>query len=106
MTAAFVANTNLLELKGLKSAAEDTFIDDADVTVTVKDGEDTNVEGQTWPATMDYVDGSDGDYRTVIQDDVEFVAGETYYAHIEVDAGTDRIGHYEFAFVPKTRRST
>lgn len=105
-TTAYVANTNVLEVRGLKSAIEDTFINDAIVSVTVKDGEGAAVAGQSWPATMAYVAASDGWYRAIIEDAVEFEAGETYYAFIDADAGTDRIGHWEFAFIPKTRRAT
>lgn len=105
-TTAYVANTNVLEVRGLKSAIEDAFINDATVSVTVKDGEGVEVAGQSWPAAMAYVTSSDGWYRTIIEDGVDFEADETYYAFIDADAGTDRIGHWEFAFVPKTRRAT
>lgn len=99
----FVANTNILDLIGLKSAVEDAFINDADVTVTIKDTDGTEVTGASWPVTMDNVAGSDGDYRGVVVDGLGFTAGARYIAFIEVDAGPDRIGHWEFAFVPKTR---
>lgn len=102
----YVANTNVIELAGLKDAVEGEFVNDATVTVTVKDGDGEEVAGQTWPATMGFVTDSDGLYRGIIEDDVELTAGTTYYAHVEVDAGPDRIGHWEFAFVPKTRRGS
>jgi hypothetical protein len=100
----YVDNTNLIEVRGLKSAIEDTFINDATVRLTVKDGEGTNVTGQTWPATMANVASSDGWYRSIIEDDVALVDGTTYYAHIDANAGANRVGHWEFAFTPKTRR--
>ncbi|WP_027037883.1 hypothetical protein [Mesorhizobium ciceri] len=102
----YVGNTNIIELSGLKSAIEGTFVNDADVSVTVKDAEGTNITGQTWPAAMAYVASSDGIYRGILEDDLGLVDGTTYYAHIEADAGTNRIGHWEFAFVPKTRRGS
>lgn len=100
----YVDNTNLVELSGLKSAVEDEFISDATVRLTVKDEAGANVTGQTWPATLTYVDASDGVYRGIIEDDVAIEAGTTYIAHIDANAGANRIGHWEFAFVPKTRR--
>lgn len=106
MTTAYVANTNVLEVRELKSAIEDTFINDATVSVTVKDGEGNAVAGQSWPASMAYVASSNGWYRAIIEDAVDFEADETYYAFIDADAGTNRIGHWEHAFVPKTRRAT
>lgn len=105
----YVANTNLIELSGLKSVIEDEFIADADVTVTVKDAGGNEIDGQTWPTTMvstDTTDSVEGNYRGILKDTVEFVAGDTYYAHIDADAGADRIGHWEFAFVPKVRRGS
>lgn len=104
----YVANTNIIEVTGLKSAIEDEFIADADVTVTVKDAEGTNVSGQTWPLTLASIDGTDpeGNYRGILKDTLDLTAGTTYYAHVDADAGSDRIGHWEFAFVPKTRRGS
>lgn len=102
----YVDNTNLVELSGLKSAIEDTFINDATVRLTVKDEDGTSITGQTWPATLTYVASSDGVYRGIIEDDVALIDGTTYYAHIDANAGTNRIGHWEFAFVPKTRRGS
>jgi hypothetical protein len=100
----YVDNTNLIEVRGLKSAIEDAFIVDATVTLTVKDAAGASPTGQTWPATLAYVADSDGWYRGIIEDDVALVDGTTYYAHIDANAGANRIGHWEFAFVPKTRR--
>ncbi|MER9355555.1 hypothetical protein NKI61_19995 [Mesorhizobium sp. M0514] len=102
----YVANTNVIELDGLKSAIEDEFVNDATVSVTVKDEAGAEVTGQTWPEAMAYVAVSDGLYRGIIEDGVEMTAGTTYVAHIDVDAGADRVGHWEFNFVPKTRHGS
>ncbi|RWN11761.1 hypothetical protein [Mesorhizobium sp.] len=102
----YVGNTNVIELSGLKSAVEGTFVNDASVTVTVKDKDGANVSGQSWPAAMAYVASSDGLYRGILEDDLALVDGETYFAHVDADAGDNRIGHWEFHFVPKTRRGS
>jgi hypothetical protein len=101
----YVANTNLIEVVGLKSAVEGEFIPDAEVAVTVKDADGANVAGQTWPLTLTSTDGTEpeGNYRGILKDTLELTAGTTYVAHIDADAGADRIGHWEFNFVPKTR---
>jgi len=100
----FVANTNVLDLIGLKSAIEDTYINDATVTVTLKHkATDEEVAGQTWPTTMEYLVGTDGEYRAIIEHDVEFIANKDVIAYIEVDGGPERIGHWEFKFKPLTR---
>jgi hypothetical protein len=98
----FVANTNVLELLGLKNAIAGTFVNDATVSVTVKKA-GVAVTGQTWPTTMAYVAASDGNYRAIMKDTLELQAGRDHTAFIEVNAGTDRIGHWQFKFKPETR---
>lgn len=105
-TIVYVDNTNILEVQGLKDAILNTFINDADVTFTLVDSAGEEVAGQAWPTTMDYVDASSGDYRAVISDEVELVNRASYVAQIRADAGTDRIGYWEFPIVPKTRTKT
>lgn len=100
---AFIANTNLLELTGLKSAVEGVYINDALITVTVKDKKGQDVPGVSWPVSMVYVNGSEGDYRATLVHTIEFVPKREYRAFIEVDAGADRIGHWEFPFTPLVR---
>lgn len=102
----YVGNTNIIEVTGLKSAVEGSYVNDADVEVTVQDAEGNAVSGQTWPATMAYVAASNGNYRGILEDDLALVDGTTYFAHIDADGGANRIGHWEFAFVPKTRRGS
>jgi hypothetical protein len=104
----YVANTNLIEVVGLKSEVEGEFIADADVEVTVKDADGEDVAGQTWPLTLASIDGTDpeGNYRGILKDTLELTAGQTYYANVDANAGADRIGHWEFAFVPKTRHGS
>lgn len=104
----FVQNTNLLEVRLLKSAIEGTYIDDADVVLSELNDYATGdaVEGQTAPLAMDYVADSDGWYRCVISDEAALVDGRQYVAIIDADAGADRIGHWEFVFKAKTRRGT
>lgn len=100
---AFVGNTNVLDLIGLSSEIESAFINDATVEVTVKDAAGNEIDGQSWPTTMDYLAASDGNYRAYIQEDVEFVPKQPYYAHITADGGVNRVGHWVFPFKPLTR---
>lgn len=101
---AFVANTNVLELRGLKSAIDDTYVNDATVTVTVKDDCGVSVSGQTWPATMVYVADSDGDYRVILMNTLQFKAGKKYFAEISVMGGASEVGFWRYDFRPKTRQ--
>jgi hypothetical protein len=101
--AVFVANTNLLELTGLKDDVAGTFINDAAVTATVVDEDGQEVAGMVWPVTLDYVGASNGDYRAVLSDGLSLVPYKRHVARIDADAGPDRVGHWEFDFLPQTR---
>lgn len=101
---AFVANTNVLDLIGLKEEITDAFINNAAVEVTIKDAEGTSVAGETWPLAMDYVAASDGDYRAFVSEDLELSAGTRYVAYIDADGGANRFGHFEFHFKALARR--
>jgi hypothetical protein len=102
----YVGNANVIELRGLKLVTDNTYVNDADVTVTVKDSAGADATGQAWPTTMDYVAASNGVYRAIVENDVDLVADATYYAFIDADSGANQVGHWEFAFVPKIRRGT
>jgi hypothetical protein len=100
----WIDNTNLLELFRLKSAVENAFVNNATVTVTIVDGDGEEVEGQTWPATMTYVTSSSGDYRAILSHQLQLEPDTTYFAIIDANGGTNRIGHWEISFLAKTRR--
>lgn len=100
----YVANTNLIELHGLKNAATDSLISGASVEFTLKDKSDVAVTGDTFPAAMAAIDGEPGGYRGVLKDTLALTAGQTYKAFVDVDGGADLIAHYELPFSPKTRK--
>jgi hypothetical protein len=101
---AFVANTNNLELLGLQNASNGAYVNDATVSVTVKDASGTNVVGENWPISMNYVSGSNGDYRCVLIDTLSFSPGMTYTANISVNAGANRIAFWSYDFRVLTRK--
>lgn len=101
---AFVGNTNVLDLVGLKSEIEGTFINNGTVTVTVTDAAtDTAISGATWPLTMSYIAASSGNYRAILSDALPLVPKTSYIAHITANGGADRIGRWSFGFKPLTR---
>lgn len=108
---AYVANTNNLELTGLKSDEEDIFLNDVTITVTIKEGSATgdDLGGSTgWPLSMTYVAASDGNYIVGLSHTLPFVNGAKYVAIIDADASdtsAERYGHWEFPFTGKTRTS-
>ena len=103
---AFVLNTNILELQGLQDVLTGAYINNAIVsvdTIETMDGGEAVFPLSGSPITMDYVAGSDGVYRAVLASALPFVAGVCYVAKVDADSGVDRIGHWEFPFIPITR---
>lgn len=101
----FVANTNMLELIGLRSEVEEEYINDAAVSVTIKTKAGVEVSGAAWPLSMPYVAASNGDYRVVLSEDIAFEHKADYIAYIDADAGVGRVGHWELAFEARTRHA-
>ena len=101
---AFVLNTNVLQLTGLQNELTGAYINNATVTITTIEDEGGvgvfPLSGS--PITMDYVTGSDGDYRGTLDSTLPFTAGDCYRAHIDVTSGSS-VSHYEFPFTPLTR---
>lgn len=99
----FVANTNVIELLGLKSKIDGAYINDAAVTVKVYDNNKVAVAQGSWPLTMAYVAASSGNYRAILPDTLALKTDTDHVAYIEVNAGAGRVGHWEFVFKPTTR---
>jgi hypothetical protein len=108
-TIAYVANTNNLELTGLKSELEGNYLNDATVTVTLKDAAGAEVTGgDGWPETMTYIEGSNGNYVIGLTHALVLLPGKKYTAIIDADGGSsghERWGHWEFQFTAQTRTS-
>ena len=64
----FRDNDNLLEVLGVRNGITTQFINSATATVTVTDLKGIEISGASWPLTLSYVTGSDGDYRGVLPD--------------------------------------
>lgn len=79
-------NDMLVELEGLKNAITGAHINNATVTVTVQRA-GTDVEGATFPITMDYVSGTRGVYRGVVPAALEVSEGETVDVIVSVSGG-------------------
>lgn len=82
-----VGNDNLIEVSDLKNVASGAYINNATVTVTLKDADSVNVNGQSWPVTLNYVTASNGKYRATLVDTLALVVDDTYYATVIADAG-------------------
>ncbi len=77
-------NDCLLELRGLRNEAGTGYVNDAIVTITLRDITGATVSGQTWPLTMVYLSGSNGVYQALLQDSLAASDYQRYTAIISV----------------------
>lgn len=89
MDVLYIENDNLLTVDKLKNIAPSVndYVNDAAVTVTLQDGNGNDVNGQSFPRTLSYVSGSNGQYVCTLEDTLDLSAGVKYTAIISVDAG-------------------
>ena len=83
----FDKNNMLLRLSGAKDAKTATFLNAAMVTARLVDGLGVDIVGQTWPLTLDFVAGSNGDYCGVLNDTLVQVIGAIERAQVTFDGG-------------------
>ncbi len=100
-------NDNYIEISGLQDAISGLFFNAATVVVHVRelDGSDApEPSGFTWPATLDYVSGSNGIYRVTLDKAIVWVTGTRYIATVTmVESGAD--GEWIIDLLAKTRSS-
>ncbi len=80
-------------------------INNATVTVTIKDANENEVSGVTFPLAMDYVAGSDGVYRATVDKALSTTEDAEYTAEITVVASSGRDGFWKVPFTAKRRES-
>ena len=87
----FLANDNILKLKGLTDNETGAFVNDATVEVTLTDSAGVNVTGDTWPLAMGYIAASDGEYSAIMVNGLDLNAGEIYFGDIVAIRGGSRL---------------
>lgn len=101
----FHGNSTRVELRGLGAfSAVDTFlyVNSATVTVTLVDSGDVELSGESWPLTMSYESGSDGDYSGVVAAALSVTIGQLITAQITAtDSG--QTGYWEIPVEVVTR---
>lgn len=101
----YVSNDHLLIVDGLaieSTAGTSSYANAATVTVQIKDS-DADAVGS--PVTLGYVPASNGRYVGNLEEDVTWVLGEQFIAHIDADAGSDRKAHWEIPIEVLVRTS-
>ncbi|MCP5428538.1 MAG: hypothetical protein H6966_09770 [Chromatiaceae bacterium] len=62
----YIGNSNQVRLLGLRNATTGEYENNGSVSCVLKDSAGDNIQGETWPKSMSYVTGSDGDYVATI----------------------------------------
>lgn len=102
----YISNDNLLTLVGLQNEATSAYLNSATVAVTLVDSDGTEVAGGTWPLTMSYVGGSDGNYRATLPDTLTGLTNnDALTAQVSANGGAGLGGYWEIALTAKTRTS-
>lgn len=79
---------NVIELSAFQNETDDSYINDATVTVTLLTMGGTEVSGGAWPLTMSYVAASDGIYRATLPDTLALKPNKRYLAKVIADGGS------------------
>ena len=77
------SDTNLIQITELKDSFDDSFINSATVQIdSIKNLDDVEVTGLTFPITMNYVAASNGNYKADIPNTSNMVYGKYYKIYI------------------------
>ncbi len=84
----FEDNDMLVEVDGLQDSSDDSYLNAATVTATLKDENGAEVSGQSMPITLGYVAASNGKYQGVLDAAVDLDEGDTGTIEISAAEGT------------------
>lgn len=96
-------NDSIIEVYDLKNELTGDFLNTATVQVTLKDSTGTNVTGDTWPKTLNYVTASNGIYRATLLYTLGLTADSRYTATVTADAGAGLRSEWVLEMVCRTR---
>ena len=98
-----IANSNTLELNGLRNAVAGGFLNTATVAATLQNSNGEDVPGQTWPATLNYVADSNGCYRLLLPASLSLENNQRY--KLTLAAQGDGLTAKWTNFIKATQRS-
>lgn len=99
----YVGNDSVLEVTALRNEMTGADINNAAVSVTLKTSNGAQVDGETWPKAMAYVDGSRGIYRATLPYTLKIITGGRYIATIVADAGLGLRASWDVEVVARGR---
>ena len=86
----YLGNNSVIDVAGLRDEATGGFINNATVSVTLLDQAGEQVDGADWPLALDFLAGSNGNYRATLPYTLAVGAGERYVARIVAIADSGR----------------
>lgn len=98
-----IGNDHIVELAGLHDEISGSYLNAATVTARLKTVAGVEVAGESWPITLTYVTGSNGNYRGTIEDAVVLESGKSYMLEITADGGGDLIGFWRKELIAQYR---
>ena len=105
---AYASNDNVVRLTGARAVSLATGVSTyltgaASVTFRVQTETYVDVPGETWPLSMTYIAGSDGNFIGVLRNEVVLSVGAQYRFIGVVDAGNNQFGTWDIP-LPVLRR--
>lgn len=83
-----IGEDNLIEWDEMKNSADDTYVNDASVSFTLKNADDSVVAGAS-NVSMPYIASSNGKYQGTLEDSVILTRGTRYYLEITATGSID-----------------
>lgn len=80
----YIGNDNLFVVRGLRNRATGDYVNDGTAELTLLDADGNEISGQTWPLSLTYIAGSNGDYQGTIEDDIDVEDGEEGTAVVDL----------------------
>lgn len=103
ITVIYTGNDTLLEVAKLQNGVTGEPLNDADVSVTLRDQRGQDVEDTAWPLSLLYVAGSQGLYRVTLPYTLPLQPNARYVAVITVNGGPGLMANWELECVARQR---
>lgn len=98
----YLGNDTLISLTSLKNSNLDSYLNDVTVEIDITDVSGVTIDSNTFPASMTYATGSDGDYYYSVQSSLPFVEGQIYIAKIAVNSsGVDAAWEFKLLAIKR-----
>jgi len=96
-------NDMMIQLSGLKNAADDSFINDATVQAHLLDDQGADVSGVSWPVTVPFT-GTDGLYRVTVDKAAAVIDDAAYTLTVTATSPGGLDGEWVIPVGGETRR--